>query len=82
MAKTAPEPKRRKINQPPPRRIVSSSTANKARDVPSTSHTIVPVAQTSEINQQEGCTGNFKIFDSPFGNFLVPVIPTRKELAG
>lgn len=54
------------------------------------------MAQTSEINvriqqaknfavaqaQQEGCTGNFKIFDSPFGNFLVPVIPTRKELAG
>ncbi|KAH9649082.1 hypothetical protein KPL70_025845 [Citrus sinensis] len=77
MAKTAPEPKRRKINQPPP------------------PHTIVPVAQTSEINvriqkaknfavaqaQQEGCTGNFKIFDSPFGNFLMPVIPTRKELA-
>ncbi|ESR41142.1 hypothetical protein CICLE_v10027258mg, partial [Citrus x clementina] len=68
----------------------------KARDVPSTSHTIVPVAQTSEINvriqqaknftvaqaQQEGCTGNFKIFYSPFGNFLVPVIPTSKELAG
>lgn len=32
--------------------------------------------------QQEGCTGNFKIFDSPFGNFLVPVIPTRAELGG
>ncbi|GAY51286.1 hypothetical protein CUMW_133050, partial [Citrus unshiu] len=96
MAKTPPEHKRRKINQPPPRRIDSSSTADKTRDVPSTSHTTVPVAQTSEINvriqqaknfavaqaQQEGCTGNFKIFDSPFGNFLVPVIPTRKELAG
>ncbi|KAL9440742.1 hypothetical protein AB3S75_019417 [Citrus x aurantiifolia] len=96
MAKTAPEHKRRNINQPPPRRIVSSSTADKTRDVPSTSHTTVLVAQTSETNvriqqaknfavaqaQQEGCTGNFKIFDSPFGNFLVPVIPTRKELAG
>jgi hypothetical protein len=32
--------------------------------------------------QQDGCTGNFKIFDSPFGNFLVPVIPTPAELAG
>lgn len=31
--------------------------------------------------QQDGCMGNFKIFDSPFGNFLVPVIPTRAELS-
>lgn len=31
--------------------------------------------------QQDGVLGNFKIFDSPFGNFLVPVIPTAKELA-
>lgn len=61
MAKTAPEPKRRKINQPPPRRIVSSSTANKARDVPSTSHTIVPVAQTSEINVRIQQAKNFAV---------------------
>lgn len=32
--------------------------------------------------QQEGSTGNFRSFDSPYGNFLVPVIPTRAELAG
>ncbi|PIN00729.1 hypothetical protein CDL12_26767 [Handroanthus impetiginosus] len=32
--------------------------------------------------QQEGCTGNFRIFDSPYGNYLVPVIPTRAELGG
>jgi hypothetical protein len=32
--------------------------------------------------QQDGCTGKFRIFDSPFGNFLVPVIPTPAELAG
>ncbi|KAG8367326.1 hypothetical protein BUALT_Bualt16G0060600 [Buddleja alternifolia] len=32
--------------------------------------------------QQDGCTGNFRIFDSPFGNYLVPVIPTRAELGG
>ncbi|KAH6761751.1 hypothetical protein C2S52_019184 [Perilla frutescens var. hirtella] len=32
--------------------------------------------------QQDGSTANFKIFDSPFGNFMVPVIPTRAELGG
>lgn len=31
--------------------------------------------------REDHCTGNFKIFDSPFGNFLLPVIPTRAELA-
>ncbi|KAK2987982.1 hypothetical protein RJ640_011245 [Escallonia rubra] len=32
--------------------------------------------------QREGCTGNFKIFDSPFWNFLLPVIPARAKLGG
>lgn len=32
--------------------------------------------------QEDGSTGNFRIFDSPFGNFLVPVIPSHDELAG
>ncbi|KAJ8638641.1 hypothetical protein MRB53_012908 [Persea americana] len=32
--------------------------------------------------QQEGCTGNFRSFDSQFGNFLVPVIPTEADLIG
>ncbi|KAL0410601.1 UNVERIFIED_CONTAM: hypothetical protein Slati_3649800 [Sesamum latifolium] len=32
--------------------------------------------------QYEGCMGNFRIFDSPYGNYLVPVIPTRAELGG
>ncbi|PNX86466.1 hypothetical protein L195_g042544, partial [Trifolium pratense] len=31
--------------------------------------------------QQDGCTGNYRIFDSPYGNFLVPVVPTHAELA-
>ncbi|CAL9027769.1 unnamed protein product, partial [Prunus brigantina] len=31
--------------------------------------------------QQDGSTGNFRIFDSPFGNYLVPVVPTSKELS-
>ncbi|XP_044463798.1 uncharacterized protein LOC123194586 isoform X1 [Mangifera indica] len=96
MEKMAPEPKRRKIRQPPSRRPVSSPTAEKSRDATSVSHFTAATAQTSEINvriqqaknfsvaqaQQEGCNANFRIFDSPFGNFLVPVIPTRKELAG
>lgn len=32
--------------------------------------------------QQEGCLGNYRSFDSPFGNFLVPVIPTHADLIG
>ncbi|URE15401.1 hypothetical protein MUK42_03902 [Musa troglodytarum] len=32
--------------------------------------------------QQEGCLGNYRSFDSPFGNYLVPVIPTRTDLFG
>ncbi|CAA0840433.1 Unknown protein [Striga hermonthica] len=32
--------------------------------------------------QQDCCAGNFRIFDSPFGNYLVPVIPSRSELGG
>ncbi|KAF3335039.1 hypothetical protein FCM35_KLT21643 [Carex littledalei] len=30
--------------------------------------------------QQEACLGNYRSFDSLFGNFLVPVIPTREDL--
>lgn len=32
--------------------------------------------------QRDGCTGNYRIFDSPYGNFLVPVVPTRADLGG
>ena len=32
--------------------------------------------------QQDGTKGNFRIFDSPFGNFMVHVVPTRDELGG
>lgn len=35
----------------------------------------------AEANQ-DACTGNFKAFQSPFGNYLVPVIPTRAKLDG
>lgn len=30
--------------------------------------------------QQEACLGNYRSFDSPFGNFLVPAIPTLEDL--
>ncbi|KAI4347054.1 hypothetical protein L6164_007903 [Bauhinia variegata] len=30
--------------------------------------------------QQDGCTACYRIFDSPFGNFLVPVVPNLAEL--
>ncbi|XP_073132498.1 uncharacterized protein [Henckelia pumila] len=30
--------------------------------------------------QQDGSMASFRIFDSPYGNYLVPVIPTRAEL--
>ncbi|PWA70934.1 hypothetical protein CTI12_AA260290 [Artemisia annua] len=32
--------------------------------------------------QQDGTKGNFRIFDSPFGNFMVPVVLTCAELGG
>ncbi|KZV21631.1 hypothetical protein F511_17656 [Dorcoceras hygrometricum] len=32
--------------------------------------------------QQDGCMASFRIFDSAYGNYLVPVIPTRAELGG
>ncbi|KAG6658382.1 hypothetical protein CIPAW_04G157000 [Carya illinoinensis] len=89
-----PEQKRRKIYQPPPRRTVSSVAAKKERVQTSAETFKVPVVERG-VNltiqqaknlavtqaQQDGSTGNFKIFDSPYGNFLVPVVPTRDELA-
>ncbi|KAF5748536.1 hypothetical protein HS088_TW04G00491 [Tripterygium wilfordii] len=90
------ERKRRKIEQGPSLRVVSSPTAKKTGDKTSSSSLMVAEPQTSSLYlriqqarnfavaqaQQEGCTGNYRIFDSPYGNFLVPVIPFRGELAG
>ncbi|KAK4601833.1 hypothetical protein RGQ29_011090 [Quercus rubra] len=78
------------------RRNVSSKVDKKERVTTSLNTCTVPVAQTSGVNltiqqakniavtevQQDGCTGNFKIIDSQYGNFLVPVVPTLSELAG
>lgn len=54
----------------------------------------VPIVQNGSINfriqqaknaaiaqaQQDGCTGSYRIFDSPFGNIFVPFIPSRRDL--
>ncbi|XWS69944.1 hypothetical protein CRYUN_Cryun03dG0006900 [Craigia yunnanensis] len=91
-----PEPKRRKIHKPPPRRTVSSPFSKTPKDAKWRSSLTVPGSQTSAISfriqqdktfavaqaKQDGCTGNFKKFDSQCGNFLVPVVPSRAELTG
>ncbi|KAK1434732.1 hypothetical protein QVD17_00482 [Tagetes erecta] len=93
-----PETKKRKIFRPPPRRAAPSSTEKKDPSVSApTIKSSVNVAQTGGVvdlriqqaknhaiaqAQQDGSKANYKIFDSPFGNFLVPVVPTRAELGG
>ncbi|XVF34929.1 hypothetical protein REPUB_Repub18cG0100600 [Reevesia pubescens] len=78
-------------------RMTAPSPSSKTiKDAKLTSSLMVRGEQTSSISfknqqaknfavaqaQQDGCTGNFKIFDSEFGNFLVPVVPSRAELNG
>ncbi|KDP33802.1 hypothetical protein JCGZ_07373 [Jatropha curcas] len=94
MGKTAPEQKRRKLEPPPRRRTAPSQAGKVTGDATSVSSFQVPITPVVDYRfqqakhfavaqaQQEGCTGNFRISDSPFGNFLVPVIPTRAELKG
>ncbi|CAA3014421.1 hypothetical protein CDL12_26767 [Olea europaea subsp. europaea] len=75
----------RPIDSPSEKRDAVSTPVNKP---------LVLEAQTSTIDiriqqarnfavaqaQQDGCTGNFRMFDSPYGNYLVPVIPTLADL--
>ncbi|KAE8735371.1 Hexokinase 1 isoform 1 [Hibiscus syriacus] len=92
-----PDPKKRKIHRPPPRRTAPSPASTASRDANSTSSLRVPGVQTTDIAsfrvqqdknfavaqaQQDGSTGNYKKFDSWYGNFLVPVVPSRTELNG
>ncbi|KAL2500962.1 uncharacterized protein Fot_34810 [Forsythia ovata] len=93
-SKVQPPPKRRKLDGPSSHRPIDSPSEK--RDVFSTpvNKSSVAEGQTSSINisirqardsavaqaQQDGCTGNFRIFDSPYGNYLVPVIPTLADL--
>lgn len=81
------EPKRRKIDGEPPCSTFIRPPKRRATDATSSQQiTSISLRQLQAKNsavaqaQQEGCTGNFRIFDSPFGNFLVPVIPTPAEL--
>ncbi|KAK7245467.1 hypothetical protein RIF29_40313 [Crotalaria pallida] len=62
--------KRRKIDEPLSHGIQVSSNTKKD----------IAIRPTAEA-QKDGCTGNYRLFDSPFGNFLVPVVPTRAELS-
>ncbi|WJX25991.1 hypothetical protein P8452_14975 [Trifolium repens] len=85
--------KRRKIDDEAPllgTRVSSDGKNVTAAAINSSGRKVA--AQTSGINfagphfaitqaQQDGCTGNYRIFDSPYGNFLVPVVPTHAELA-
>ncbi|KVI07129.1 hypothetical protein Ccrd_014510 [Cynara cardunculus var. scolymus] len=83
-----PEIKKRKVFRPPPRRATPSTAETKDHAVTtSTIKPTVNVAQTRVAidpriqmaknhavaqAQQDGSKANFRIFDSPFGNFLVP----------
>ncbi|XP_004141024.1 uncharacterized protein LOC101218541 isoform X1 [Cucumis sativus] len=83
--------KRRKIDHPPSRRSSSSAAVERHGVLASTKGSTFPVASGSEFRmlqdkssaiaeaKQDGCTGNFKVLDSPFGNFLLPVIPSSTE---
>ncbi|CAL5438225.1 unnamed protein product [Camellia sinensis] len=96
-AKMESDPKRRKLDHPTlSRRTASLQAIEKDTVATSMNSPTVQVAQSSNTHfriqqaknyavaqaRQEGCMANFRIFDSPFGNFLVPVIPTRAELGG
>ncbi|MBA0810366.1 hypothetical protein Gohar_002369, partial [Gossypium harknessii] len=77
-----------------PDTTVASPASKTLKDAKPTSTSRIPGVQTSDINsfriqqdknfavaqaQQDGCTGNFMKFDSWYGNFLVPVVPSRAE---
>ncbi|KAM1047004.1 hypothetical protein ACFX2I_026391 [Malus domestica] len=92
----ATQPRRRKADEPASFSGIDVAPVEKKSRV-GTSVTTVPEAQTISAGvhlriqqaknaavaqaQKDGATGSFRIFDSPFGNYLVPVIPTAKELA-
>ncbi|CDP03249.1 unnamed protein product [Coffea canephora] len=94
--KLQPELKKRKADAAPSPRTSSAQKDDNESAKTLIDKLTGPIAQTSKNNlkiqqaknfavaqaQQEHCTGNYRIFDSPFGNFLVPVIPTRAELSG
>ncbi|GLT98602.1 hypothetical protein SLE2022_161000 [Rubroshorea leprosula] len=81
-------PATKQANDAPAAKKAKDATPVKTSTVFGTQGSIVDVRIQQARNfavaeaQKDGCTGNYKIFDSPFGNFLVPVVPSRAELAG
>ncbi|KAE9600345.1 hypothetical protein Lal_00046308 [Lupinus albus] len=81
------EAKRRKIDESfYPGILVSSNTKNGIAIASSNGSSVSATIQQAKKYfaateaQKDGCTWNYRIFDSAFGNFLVPVVPTRAEL--
>ncbi|CAN4075715.1 unnamed protein product [Withania somnifera] len=75
------EPKRRKIDGEPPPARSAFIQPPKRRPTDSTQTSLVHYRNAAVAQaHQDGWTANFRIFDSPFRNFLVPVIPTPSEL--
>ncbi|PHT39435.1 putative GTP-binding protein OBGM, mitochondrial [Capsicum baccatum] len=74
-----PCPGRREFIQPPKKRTTDTTS-------------VIATTQTSSLIKErdvaltqaklDKATGNFRVFDSPFRNFLVPVIPTLADLTG
>ncbi|CAL1414287.1 unnamed protein product [Linum trigynum] len=82
-----PEQKKRKFKPPPHKSKTAASSAGPktAADEAASSSRVDPwieQGKTMAVSQaqKDGCTGNYRIMDSPFGNFLLPVLPTRAEL--
>ncbi|XP_066314965.1 uncharacterized protein [Miscanthus floridulus] len=86
-----PPPKRRKI-EPSRRARPSQVTLDKDKSVASSNSSSIPGSRPARVDlnklreakrfavlqaQREGCLGSYKSFDSLFGNYLVPVIPTN-----
>ncbi|CAL0322150.1 unnamed protein product [Lupinus luteus] len=81
------EAKRRKIDDSlSPGILVSSNTKNGMATASSNGSSVSATIQQAKKYfaateaHKDGCTGNYRIFDSSFGNFLVPVVPTLADL--
>lgn len=82
--KFKPPPNRKRVEPPP------SSSLSENIDRDRDGRMRIPMGQTNNVKKaqnyamveahQDGCTGNFRTFESVFGNYLVPVIPSRAEL--
>ncbi|ONK69793.1 uncharacterized protein A4U43_C05F26790 [Asparagus officinalis] len=94
MEKTKPAPKRRKIEAKDRRTLPSQAATDKGKTTLHNTSVPTEQARVKDLKiqqakmyavtqaQHEGWLGNFRGFDSPFGNYLVPVIPTHADLFG